>query len=105
MISNQLTIKQKLEYIKMIKDRSEIPIILKVIGLNKRICELGVRWGKNLRHLAIFSNADLLVGIDAWDQKVDHLWKQEQHDKCYESVQKLVKDIKNRKDESVDTLI
>ena len=97
MVFEKLTIEQKSENIKLIKHRSEIPTILKTIGLNKKICELGVFRGKNLWDLAMLSDADLVVGIDAWDQKIDHLWTQETHDQNYNYVmQKVVEKIKRK---------
>ena len=94
MVFEKLTVEQKFKYINLVKHRLEIPIILKIIGLNNRICELGVYRGKNLWYLVMFPDADLVVGIDAWDQKIDHLWKQEVHDQNYNHVMEKCKKYK-----------
>lgn len=49
------------------KTRIEIPGFLKRWGMNNRMCEVGVRFGHNLRHL-LGADPQQLVGIDHWEE-------------------------------------
>lgn len=49
-----------------VKHRNEIPEFLKTVGLNKRICEVGVWLGKYHWHL-MMADPDLLVGVDLFE--------------------------------------
>lgn len=72
--------------IKKITYRDELPTVLKILGLNNRMCELGVQNGGFLWKLMTISRPKYLLGIDVWDNKLSPYWTQEAHDKCYNHV-------------------
>jgi hypothetical protein len=49
-----------------LKHRNEIPPLLRRLGLNRRVCEIGVRRGHNLDVIVRGSNPEEFVGIDSW---------------------------------------
>jgi hypothetical protein len=70
--------------------REEIPTVLKLIGCNKRMCELGVQKGAFLWFMIINGEPEHAVGIDLWDAKgLGRWWTQEQHDGCYNHVKQI----------------
>lgn len=50
-----------------IEARVDIPAFLKKYGLNKRICEIGVRYGYFIQQL-LACDPELLIGIDHWSK-------------------------------------
>jgi len=60
---------------KKVKLRSDLPPFLEANHLNKRICEVGVRFGYNLQTL-LAANPELLVGVDHY-AKTDNLSQQD----------------------------
>jgi len=59
-----------LQDMKAIQRRSEIPLFLKKYEINRRICEIGVRYGHHLESLKS-ARPDLLVGIDHYNVTED----------------------------------
>lgn len=81
---------EKIEIIKKIYTREEIPTCLKFMGLTDRICELGVYKADNLWLMICHTFPKYAVGIDVWDVEVSPYYTQESHDKHYKRAQKIV---------------
>lgn len=82
---------QKIEMIKKIYTREEIPTCLKFMGLTDRICELGVDRADNFWLMICHTFPKYALGIDAWSEEVCPYWKQETHDGHWKRAQKIVK--------------
>ena len=54
-----------LHYFQQIDARIEIPGFLRAHGLNRRICEVGVRFGYHLRQL-LACDPQIAIGVDLW---------------------------------------
>ncbi len=65
-----MTNQQKIDMIRKIYTREEIPTMLKLMGLTDRICELGVAKADNLWLMIRHTYPKYCLGIDVWDEKV-----------------------------------
>ena len=55
------------DQIKELRNRNEIPDMLRRSGLNHNVCEIGVRAGNNLSQIITGSRPSKFVGIDSWN--------------------------------------
>ena len=58
---------QKMEVIRQVKHRDELPAAMKKIESNKRMCELGVWFGSNLKMMIVSGSPEEIVGVDTFE--------------------------------------
>jgi len=80
-----LSKEQVLELMQRIEYRDDIPYFLKFVGLNGKMCELGVDKGKHLDYLRKKASPTELIGIDSWES-FPKVWTQEEQDAKREKV-------------------
>ena len=81
-----------IEDLKTIRSKFEIPAFLKRWGVNRRICEVGVRYGYNLRSL-LGADPTQIIGVDHWmktdnDAENDTTITQDDLEKIHSDVQR-----------------
>lgn len=79
----------KIEMIKQIYTREEIPTILKLMGLNNSICELGVAKADNFWYMVRHTFPKYALAIDAWSEEVCPYWTQDKHDQHWKRAQEI----------------
>ncbi len=85
---------EKFELIQEIYCREEIGTFLKIMGLNNRICELGVAAGTNLWSMITHSRPNYALAIDVWSEEHCPYYNQDKHDRHYKRVQTIFKKVK-----------
>lgn len=80
---------EKFEIIQDIYCREEIGTFLKIMGLNNRICELGVAAGANLWWLVKHAHPNYVLAIDCWSEEICPFYNQAKHDNQHNRVIKI----------------
>ena len=55
-----------IEIVRKVANNNQIPYLVNYFGF-KKVCELGVRWGDNLRYILYNTDIDLFVAVDLWE--------------------------------------
>ena len=74
-----------------IRHRWDLPHVLRFLGKNENMVELGVLEGKFSEPLLKNGMPRHFVGLDCWDAVVSPYWTQKEHDKNYASSKALIK--------------